>query len=513
MEEFTPQISSLLDQIIRSIPVFKPELGLIIAFLCCIFSSLFLDRYWRNSTFSIACLGIVGTAYAVYSQLGQPQSGFFGMLQVDTLAVYGRLIMLVLLLPILVLIREYANDKGLKNEGDIYSILLAATLGMNLLTLSTNWLMVFIAIETVSISSYVLVGYFTNENKPVLSGKDETQTTASINKKQSEATMKYVLFGSVCAAVMLYGLSLIYGFTGNLDFSSSSHIQGLISAPKIMSSVAILFVFVGNGFKLGFVPFHLWTPDVYEGAPTPITTFLATVPKIAALILFQRLFESWTSTLFYFSELTLLFITVVAIVTMLMGNLIALRQSDAKRLMAYSSIGHTGFLLMAIISSPSSDYKTLLFYITVYAIMTIGAFAIIQFLEKYIGSTALVDYSGLGKHKPLLFTTFTLLGISLIGLPPTAGFIGKLLVFTSTFDRYQNTQDVALLLLLITGALTSVISLFYYFKIPLYAFLRKEESLPPTYTTRLWPYLIAIVCGITILLFGLFPHLLSGLFV
>lgn len=501
MEGSTTQISTLLDQIMVSIPVFKPELILITAFIGSIFSSLFIDQRWKHGSLSFAIVGIVLSAYYVYTQLGQTQTGFFGMLQIDALSVYARLIILGLLLPILLLIQQYTKDNGIKNLGEIYSILLAATIGMNLLTISTNWLMVFIGIETLSISSYILVGYFSENKKNV-------ETT----KLQSEATMKYVLFGSVCAAVMLYGLSLIYGFTGNLDFTSTAHIQGLIVAPKVMSSIAILFVFVGIGFKLGFVPFHLWTPDVYQGAPTPITTFLSTVPKVAALILFQRLFESWTSTLFYFSELTMLFITVVGIVTMLVGNLIALRQSDAKRMMAYSSIGHTGFLLMAIISSASADYTTLLFYVTVYAIMTIGVFAIIQFLEKNIGSTELVAYSGLGKSNPVLFTVFTLLGIALIGLPPTAGFIGKLLVFTATFGLYQHTKDIPILLLLITGALTSVISLFYYFKIPLFAFLRKGESTERTLPINSVAYFIAVVCGIAMLLYGLFPNLLSGLF-
>lgn len=515
MEGLTTQLGSLLDQIMVSIPVFKPELVLILTFLGSIFSSLFLDRHWRDSTFSITCLGILGSAYAVYCQLGQPQAGFFGMLQVDMLAVYGRLIILLLLLPLLVLIRQYTADKALAiktassvtprphydaaeksrdNLGEIYAILLAATVGINLLTISTNWLMVFIAIETVSISSYILVGYLSSD------------------KKQSEATMKYVLFGSVSAAVMLYGLSLVYGFTGNLDFVSQSHIQGMISAPKVMVSIAILFVFVGIGFKLGFVPFHLWTPDVYQGAPTPITAFLSTIPKIAALILFQRLVTAWSSTLFYFSELTLLFVIVVAIVTMLVGNLIALRQSNAKRMMAYSSIGHTGFLLMAMVTAPNSEYSILLFYITVYAIMNIGVFAAIQFLEQSIGSTELAAYSGLGKNTPLLFTAFTLLGVSLVGIPPTAGFVGKLLVFTSTFELYQHSKDLPILLLLITGALTSVISLFYYFKIPLYAFLRKGE---PGHTSDMQistAYVIAVLLGISAFVLGIFPQLLLGAF-
>lgn len=492
MEGSTTQLTALLDQIMVSIPVFKPELTLIIAFLGSIFASLFLDQRWKYGSFSVAVLGIVVAAYFVAAQLGQTHTGFFGMLQIDSLSVYARLIMLLALLLILVLLQQYARDKELKNLGDIYSILLAAALGMNILTISTNWLMVFIAIETVSISSYVLVGYF------------------SENKKQSEATMKYVLFGSVSAAVMLYGLSLIYGFTGNLDFTSQAHIQGLIAAPQVMCSIALLFVFMGIGFKLGFVPFHLWTPDVYEGAPTPITTFLSTVPKIAALILFERLFQSWTSTLFYFSELTMYFVIGVAIITMLAGNLIALRQTNVKRMMAYSSIGHTGFLLMAIITSSTSNHTVLLFYIAVYTIMNIGVFASIQLLEKTTGSTEIHAYSGLGKYSPIIFTIFTILGISLIGLPPTAGFIGKLLVFTSTFDLYQSSKDIPYLLLLITGALTSVISLFYYFKIPLYAFLRKEKGSQQPIPISL-VYGMLIVLGTATLVFGIFPHLLSNL--
>lgn len=495
MEGSTTQLTSLLDQIMISIPVFKPELVLILAFLGSILSSLFFDQRWKYGSFTITVLGILLSAYFVFLQLGQPHTGFFGMLLIDSFAVYSRLIILLALLPILILLQQYAGYKGLKNLGDMYSILLAATVGINLLTISTNWLMAFIAIETVSISSYILVGYL------------------SENRKQSEATMKYVLFGSVSAAVMLYGLSLIYGFTGNLDFTSPAHIQGLISAPQVMCSIALLFVFVGIGFKLGFVPFHLWTPDVYEGAPTPITAFLSTIPKIGALILFERLFQAWASTLFYFSELTMLFVVVVAIVTMLIGNLIALRQSNVKRMMAYSSIGHTGFLLMAIITAPTSDHHVLLFYLTVYTIMNIGVFAIIQLLEQSIGSTELAAYSGLGKKAPLLFTFFTILGISLVGLPPTAGFIGKLLVFTSTFDLYQSTKDIPILLLLITGALTSVISLFYYFKVPLYAFLRKEETeTQTTLSGSALVYGITIVLGIATLLLGIFPQLLSSFF-
>lgn len=495
MNEFSQQLPSILDQIIASISVFKPELALALAFLISIIATLFFDKRWKYSSLFLSSIGIALSLFFTIAQLNNPTSGFFGMLIIDDFSVYARVIIQVALFLIILLIQQHFKNKTFgKDLGDIYSILLVAGLGLNLLTLTTNWLLVFIAIETVSISSYILVGYF------------------SETKRQSEAAMKYVLFGSVSAAIMLYGLSLLYGFTGNLDFASPAHIQGLISAPEVMCSIAILFMFTGIGFKLGFVPFHLWTPDVYEGAPTPITAFLSTVPKIGAIVLLSRLFQAWSSSLFYFSELTLFFIIVVAIVTMLVGNLIALRQTDIKRMMAYSSIGHTGFLLMAIVSTQSENPQILLFYLAVYTIMNIGVFALVDTLEQKIGSTTLADYSGLGKSYPLLFVAFTLLGISLVGIPPTAGFIGKFLVFSSTFELYQASKDFPFLLLLIVGALTSVISLFYYFRIPLYAFLRKGTASENPSSTVTLSYGIGVFLGILVLILGVFPDLLLQLF-
>ncbi|WP_159637853.1 NADH-quinone oxidoreductase subunit N [Sphingobacterium composti Ten et al. 2007 non Yoo et al. 2007] len=496
MQDINIQLPSILDQVIQSIPAFKAELALIFAFLGSILATLFLDKIWKQSSFVITIIGIVASLILSTQQLGAPQNGFFGMLIIDDFSVYARGIIQVALLICVIFIQQHFHHKKFsKNLGDVYSILLAAALGMNILTMTSNWLLAFIAIETVSISSYILVGYF------------------SENKKQSEASMKYVLFGSVSAAVMLYGLSLIYGFTGNLDFTSFEHIQGLIEAPKILLSIALLFMFVGIGFKLSFVPFHMWAPDVYEGAPTPITTFLSTVPKIGALVLLARLFEEWTSTSFFFSELVLVLVSVAAIVTMLAGNLIALRQSNIKRMMAYSSIGHTGFLLMALVGNLASEPQVLLFYIAVYTIMNLAVFGLIDILEQKTGSAQLENYQGLGKQFPILFSILTLLGISLVGLPPTAGFVGKLFVFTSIFDLFQFNNNRYYLILLVVGALTSVISLFYYFKIPLFAFLRKgnEIKILPTTSTQI-VYITAILLGVSTLVLGIFPSILLSLF-
>ncbi|KKX47677.1 hypothetical protein L950_0225145 [Sphingobacterium sp. IITKGP-BTPF85] len=333
----------------------------------------------------------------------------------------------------------------------------------------------------------------------------------SKTKFEAEAAMKYVLFGSICAAVMLYGLSLIYGFTGNLNFDSQQHIQGLIEAPKVMTCIAFLFLLTGIGFKLSFAPFHVWSPDVYQGAPTPITAYLSTVPKIGALVLLSRLLASWTASPFFYSEFLISVIIIIAIATMLIGNLAALKQKDIKRMMAYSSIGHTGILLMVALVYIDNDPDVLLFYLAIYALMNIAVFLFIDQLEQGLESTTIESYKGLGKKYPVIFVSFSILLISLIGLPPTAGFIGKLLVFSKVFEQYQTLNEIPLLFLLIVGALTSVISLFFYFKIPLLAFLRDSDTAIALPKFNRFLVLIAVSISILVVLLGIYPSLLLDL--
>lgn len=484
-------ISTILDQIIAAVPLFKPELALIIGFICSILCALFLEKRWQMSTFVLTICSMLITLFFLTEQLNISASGFSGMWLVDTLGTQARMVITAGAIITAIFIQQRHREN---NNGDVYSVLLAATLGVNILSSSSNWLLLFIGIETVSIASYVLVGYFSG------------------NKAQSEAAMKYALFGSVCAAVMLYGLSLIYGLTGDLDFQSAQHMQGLMVAPQSILVLALFFVFVGIGFKLSFVPFHLWSPDVYQGSPTAITAFLSTVPKVGALILFTRLYQAWSSTAFFFSELSVWLVIVVAMASMLVGNLAALRQRDVKRMMAYSSIGHTGFLMMAIFAYQDA-HSYLMFYMVAYVIMNLATFIFIDRLEQQTGSTQLQSYAGLGKSFPMLFTAFTVVAISLIGLPPTIGFIGKLMVFSAVFDLYQSSGDLAILALLVVGALTAVISLFFYFRIPLYAFLRQTEQ--PTAqpaTASKFLEIIGYILALLTVLFGLFPHVLLNLF-
>ncbi len=494
MISLLPDINEKLDHILGGLPALMPELVLIAAFVASIFAGLFIDRLWRQASFAVAAIGIALSALCSGLLLSAPDAEgiLFGMVATDVFGQYMRMLIAVVCL-LFILFVNASPDFGAhrKKTADLYTILLAVQIGLHLMALATNWLMTFIAIEMVSIGSYLLVGYLAKDSR------------------QTEAAMKYVLFGAVCSAVMLYGMSLLYGFTGNLDFTSAAHIRGLGDMPPLLVTLALLFVFTGIGFKLTFVPFHFWTPDVYQGAPTPVTAFLSTAPKIAGIALLANILYAWPADSFAYQNLRLMLVATSA-VTMLWGNLAALRQTDVKRMMAYSSIGHTGFLVMAVLAYSSQDYTVLLYYLAVYSLMNMGVFMLTGYLESRTGAVDVTQYHGLGKALPLALVCFTLLMISLTGIPPTSGFVAKLLVFTAVFHDWQTTGDIGMVVLLIVGALTTVISLFYYFKIPLHAFLKTAESQPEMKPLRYSILWLAVLLTVAVWLLGVFPDWLVG---
>jgi NADH-quinone oxidoreductase subunit N len=496
MAELLPDISEKLDHILTGLPALMPELVLVAGFIVSIGTGLFIDRLWRQGTFSVTMTAIALSGISAIVQLEAPATTglLFGTAATSTFAQYIRLLISVVCLLFAVFVQASPDFKAHgKKTADLYSILLAVHIGLNLMALATSWLMTFVAIEMVSIGSYLMVGYLAKE------------------ARQTEAAMKYVLFGAVCSAVMLYGLSFLYGFTGNLDFTSAEQIQGLRDTRPLLITTALLFVFVGIGFKLTFVPFHFWTPDVYQGAPTPVTAFLSTAPKIAGMALLARILYAWPEDSYAYQNLRLMLLA-SAIVTMLWGNLAALRQTDVKRMMAYSSIGHTGFLMMAVLAYSSQEYGVLLFYLAVYALMNMGVFMLTGYIESRTGIVDVDGYRGLGKTMPVALVCFTLILISLTGLPPTAGFVAKLLVFTAVFHQWQLTGDIGMVVLLIVGALTTVISLFYYFKVPLHAFLKKPETESDPAQLRHHVLWLAVAITVVVWLLGVFPDWLMDAF-
>jgi NADH-quinone oxidoreductase subunit N len=389
---------------------------------------------------------------------------FSGMLMLHHTAALFKIIIDVISV---LLLFYFAWDKQLKAHkkglSDLYTITIASIFGLHLMTMAVNLLSIYLAIEFVSLASYLMVAY-----------KAEQGISAG-------AGLKYVLFGAASSAVMLYGISLIYAFCGSTDLFDPHFIAGLSKVNALSVSFALVLVLAGIGFKLSFVPMHFWVPDVYQGAATPVTAYLSTLPKIAAFALLINLVTPFVFTTGWAGFNFRLFFSVIGLATMIAGNFAAVMQQNTKRMLAFSSIGHTGFALMAIVTFSSAGVTALIFYLAVYALANIGALILASYFANITGAENMDDYKGLGFKLPAASVCFVIILISLTGLPVTAGFIGKVMVFQAVYDVYQQQHDVWLLILLATGALTTVVALFYYIKIHC-----TFSSVNQTITTSMW---------------------------
>lgn len=342
--------------------------------------------------------------------------------------------------------RRATSDKKL----ELYILLLFSILGMSFLAISENLLMTFIGIECISLPSYCLAAF-------------------GFYPKSIEAATKYVLYGSATTAIMLFGMSLIYGITGTLDLDALIHLSSKYTDSSLFI-VSILFLLVGIMFKISAFPFHGWAPDVYEGTPTPIVAFFSIAPKALAfsvLIKLMPIFEI---------EILKQILTAISIVSMTAGNLLALSQTNAKRLLAYSSVSHAGFLLMGIVSGHALGAANIVYYLSVYVLMNFSAFHLIKIVARWKDDETLEGFSGLGKTNPYLATSLLITMISLTGLPPAAGFSAKLFMFAGVYESYKITNNLSIFIMLLASLLNTVLSLFYYLKMPFYAFFRGNNE-------------------------------------
>ena len=342
-----------------------------------------------------------------------------------------------------------------------YSLLIAMTLGLFLMTMSVNMLSIYLSIELVSICSYLL-------------------TALTADRKASEGGIKYLLFGAISSAIMLYGMSLLYGMTGTLDLTADVFGAELAQQDASVVAVAVLLTLAGLLFKIAGVPFHVWTPDAYEAAPVPVAAFFSVGPKAAAVLVLMRVvtalpIESSGGTTAAVLQTPL---AVLALAGILIGNLSALRQTDAKRLLAYSTIAHAGFLLVGVVALTEAGFEAVLFYIATYLFISLAAFLLIDLLARSNNSDGAAEpltisrFAGLGARQPLLSIALTVVMLALTGLPPTVGFTAKLLSFSALYEAYQRTGDAWLLALFTLGLLNALISLVYYLKIPFLLFFR-----------------------------------------
>ncbi len=373
---------------------------------------------------------------------------------------------------------------------EYYSLLVAMTLGMFLMAGATNVLMMVLAMELTSLSSYILAGY--------------TKEAAD----SSEASLKYIIYGAVSSGVMLYGISILFGLTGAMDYAGINH-SLILHAPNYFALLtATIFIVVGFGYKISAVPFHFWTPDVYEGAPITITAFLSVASKAAGFAMMIRFFKvifidttilavpagMWTS-LYGFEWNKLL--AILSVLTMTLGNLVAVWQDNLKRLLAYSSIAHAGYMLMGVVVLSNQGIAAVLIYFMMYLFMNLGAFFVVMMVANKTGSEDISAYRGLGYRAPLIGVAMAIFLVSLTGLPPTAGFIGKLYLFAALLETRW-------IWLAVVGAVNSVISLYYYARVLRYMFLRDPEGQTSSITLDRSEAIILLVLVIPTLLFGLY---------
>ncbi len=492
MHELIPYINVQLTGILNDVHYFMPEIYLSALFIVVLVTDLLFGRNSEKLCRIIACAGMAIVVLMDWKLLLETKDQvnflFEGMLLQNHTSLVFRLIIDKIAFLLLL---YFAWDEQLRSHpkrlADLYAITIASVLGMHLMTMAANLLSVYLSIEMVSIASYLMVAY------------------RSENAFSTEAGLKYVLFGATSSAIMLYGISLLYGFGGTLSLFQDGFVPALIQVNPVGVSFALILVLIGIGFKLSFVPIHFWVPDVYEGAPTPVTAFLSTLPKIAAFALLVNFLTPFISSPQWKAFDFRLYLSIIGIITMIAGNFAAVLQQNVKRMLAYSSIGHTGFALIAIVTFTAQGITALTFYLAVYATANICALMLVTYFTRITGSEDVNSYKGLGLKYPAASVCFIIVLISLTGLPVTAGFTGKLLVFSAVYSVYQANHDVWLLMLTITGAITTVVSLFYYITIPLNLFLKRTEIIGDTIRGSKYIVVFAIMLSIVLLIIGIFP--------
>ncbi len=376
-----------------------------------------------------------------------------GMLIVDRFALFFAGICVISSLATVLVSTGYLNRFNI-HRGEYYALLLLSTAGMFVLVTAYDLMSIFLGIELMSLAIYVIVGF---RRRDFLA---------------NEAAMKYFLLGAFAIAFFLYGMSIIYGLTGTMNFKGivvEATSRELVQHPAFLFAIALLLV--GFVFKVSAVPFHMWVPDVYQGAPSPVTGYMAGAVKAASFAAFLRLFYmSFMPARAQWVEI----VVVLAIATMTLGNIVALVQRNVKRMLAYSSIAHAGYILIGMAALGIDNTKAasgVMFYLVVYAFMTMGAFALVSALENREDSRGmeLDDFSGLGLRRPVLGFTMALFMFAMAGIPPTGGFFGKYYIFSAAIDR-------GLTWLAVVGVLNSALSLYYYLRVVVYMYMRKPKT-------------------------------------
>lgn len=432
-----------------------PENWLFIAFMSLIVVELVLYRkapqQVSNWLYPLTFGVFVITFFAILNQWSYQANGFLfrEMLFLDGKAIFFKGLIVIAAMVMLL----HAWLLKYRFAGEYFPLLIGMLLGLFLLIMAVNLLMLFLSIEIVSVASYLLTAF----------QKD---------RKSAEGAIKYALFGTISAAVMLYGMSLLYGLTGTLNFVEPEFTRAIAQADSVAVIIAILFTVSGFLFKISAVPFHIWNPDVYESAPTPVVSFFSVAPKAAALLALIRFLSTVPTDIQQILAL-------VAILSLTVGNFSALWQTNLKRLLAYSSIAQAGFMLVGLVAFSEAGLKSTVFYIATYLFISMAAFFLVDMLRPAADNKddySLISYHGLGQAHPWMGVLVVVVMMALVGLPLTVGFSAKLFVFSALYEAYEAQHSPVLLILLAFGLLNAAVSLFYYLRLPFVMFFRLPDT-------------------------------------
>ncbi|HRI45985.1 MAG TPA: NADH-quinone oxidoreductase subunit N [Ignavibacteriaceae bacterium] len=481
-----------IEYFLNSLYLIKPEIVVTTFLVFVVLLDLFSNK--RNNLlpfFSI--LGLLVTGYFVLEQFGLKGLAFVtsdsrAMVSVDSFSAFFKsIVVLSSIYFILMTVYSKEMEETFDRTGEYYTLMFGMVLGMFFMISGSDLILLYLSVELVSLSSYVMAGFAKN------------------SEKSSEASLKYLIYGALSSGLMLFGISLIYGLTASTNLYELNPLLIVSEANSFIFMFAMLLIFAGIGYKISAVPFHFWTPDVYEGAPTPVTAYLSVASKAAGFALLIRLikvsfiaekdtFGFWIyNPIFNWQD----FLVIISVATMTLGNFAALWQKNVKRMLAYSSIAHAGYLLAALAVLSDTGLVAVLVYFAVYLLMNLGAFLIVIFIKNKTGSEELDSYDGIGFSMPFLGVSFTIFLVSLTGLPPTAGFIGKLYLFIALVDA-------KMFVLAIIALLNSVVSLYYYIRILKHMFLAKPSENSPKEELSAVQFIILFSLVIPVLLFGVY---------
>lgn len=441
---------------------------------------LFWDLWMKEEERSLlAWLGLTGLLVAgVLSVMlwGRNESAFNGMLALDAYALFFNMVFCLAAGMTLLMSLHYLETVNIR-PGEYYSLLLFATVGMMLMAAATDLLVIFLGLETMSIAVYVLAGIWRQR------------------LQSNEAALKYFLLGAFASGFFLYGVALVYGATGSMQLSKiAAHVGAHGSSPLLLIGVALLIV--GFGFKVAAAPFHVWTPDVYEGAPTTVTAFMAVGVKAAAFAAFARVFlhtlgplhGEWQGILW-----------ILAVLTMTVGNVTALVQRNIKRMLAYSSIAHAGYLLVAMVAGKDLGGAALMYYLVAYGLMNLGAFAVVLAVGRQgEPNEELSDYAGLGFRYPALGMAMTIFMLSLTGVPPLVGFTGKFYIFSAAVKA-------GYIWLAVIGVLNSVVSAYYYIRVVVNMYMQEGDKTLDLLSARPALATVIVLAALGTVWLGIFP--------